>query len=39
MSLLCSYILPIRDGKGEKVGLYCIDMSLDWLESTIEEDL
>ena len=39
MSLLCSYILPIRDAKGEKVGLYCIDMSLDWLKTIIEEDL
>ena len=39
MSLLCSYILPIHDGKGSKVGLYCIDLSLDWLENTIEEDL
>ena len=39
MSLLCSYILPIHDGKGSKVGVYCIDLSLDWLENTIEEDL
>jgi hypothetical protein len=39
MSLLCSYILPIHDGKGRKVGLYCIDLSLGWLENTIEEDL
>ena len=39
MSLLCSYILPICDDKGRKVGLYCIDLSLDWLENTIEEDL
>ena len=39
MSLLCSYILPIHNAKGRKVGLYCIDLSLDWLSTIIEEDL
>ena len=39
MSLLCSYILPICEGNGSRVGLYCIDMSLEWLKNIIEEDL
>ena len=34
MALLCSYILPICDGKGSKVGLYCIDVKKEFLSDS-----
>ena len=29
--LVCSYTMPVRDRMGEVVGVFCCDVSLDWL--------
>ena len=35
--MLCSYILPIRNKQGEKVGVFGVDIPLDWLTKLIRE--
>ncbi len=34
-TMLCSYILPLRDRHGKKVGVFGVDLPLDWLEKSI----
>ena len=34
-SMYCSYVLPIFDRQGRKVGVYGVDLNLDWMYSTI----
>ena len=34
-SLYCSYVLPICDREGQKVGVYGVDLNLDWIYATI----
>ena len=36
-TMLCSYILPIRDRQGKKVGVFGIDLPIDWLTKSIRE--
>lgn len=36
--MLCSYILPIRDRQGKKVGVFGVDIPLDWLTKLIREE-
>ena len=36
-TMLCSYVLPIRDTSGKTVGLYGADLPLDWLVSRMKE--
>ena len=33
--ILCSYIMPVFDRKGHRVGVYGRDVNLDWLKNTI----
>ena len=37
-ALVCSYVLPIHDGQGSKVGVYGIVMDIDWLEKTVDAE-
>ena len=34
-SLITSYAIPIHDNKGESIGVYFLDISLEWLGDTI----
>ena len=34
-SMYCSYVLPIHDRDGRRVGVYGIDLNLDWLLRTV----
>ena len=36
--ILCTYALPVFDPQGRKVGVFGIDMNLDWLKSTIANE-
>ena len=36
-SLYCSYVRPIFDRQGRKVGVYGIDLNMDWIQQTIDE--
>ena len=37
-SMYCSYVLPLFDGKGRKVGIYGVDWNLDSIYETIHRD-
>ena len=37
-AMLCSYILPIHDKDGKKVGVFGVDIPLDWLSKLIREE-
>lgn len=37
-SMYCSYVLPIYDRKGNKVGIYGVDLNLDWIMKTIDDE-
>ncbi|MBR1803748.1 MAG: SpoIIE family protein phosphatase [Muribaculaceae bacterium] len=34
--LICSYSLPVTDLKNDTAGVFCIDMSLEWLSDTLD---
>ncbi len=34
-TLLCSYLIPVHDSQGRKVGVYGIDLNLEWLLETV----
>ena len=34
-SMYCSYVLPIHDRDGRRVGVYGIDLNLDWIGQTV----
>ena len=36
-TMYCSYVLPIVDGKGRKVGVYGVDLKYLWIYSVIDE--
>lgn len=36
-AIYCSYVLPIVDQRGRKVGVYGIDLNYEWLDSVIYE--
>lgn len=36
--LLCSYVVPVFDRNGRKVGVYGIDLDLEWLKKTISNE-
>ena len=36
-SIYCSYVRPLFDRQGRKVGVYGIDLNMSWLHQTIEE--
>ena len=35
--MFCSYVVPVFDPQGRKVGVYGVDLSLEWLDDAIEE--
>ena len=35
--MFCSYAVPLFDPQGRKVGVYGVDLSLEWLDDAIEE--
>jgi sigma-B regulation protein RsbU (phosphoserine phosphatase) len=35
--MFCSYAVPVFDRQGRKVGVYGVDLSLDWLDNTVKE--
>ena len=35
--MFCSYVIPIFDRQGHKVGVYGVDLSLNWLDVAINE--
>ena len=37
-SLYCSYVLPICNREGQKVGVYGVDLNLDWIYATINAE-
>lgn len=37
-SMYCSYVLPICDRQGNKVGIYGVDLNLDWIMMTIDDE-
>ena len=37
-SMYCSYVLPIQDRQGRKVGIYGVDLNLDWITTMISEE-
>ena len=37
-SMYCSYVLPLFDSKGRKVGIYGVDLNLDSIYETIHRD-
>ena len=34
-SMYCSYVLPLFDKKGRKVGVYGVDLNLDWIDMMV----
>lgn len=36
-AVLCSYIVPVHDDDGSIVGLFCADVSLDWLSAQVQK--
>lgn len=37
-SIYCSYVMPIHDRNGRKVGVYGIDLNLSWLNTTLHNE-
>ena len=37
-SMYCSYVLPLHDSKGRKIGVYGVDLNLDSIYNTINKD-
>ena len=37
-SIYCSYVLPLHDSKGRKIGVYGVDLNLDSIYNTINKD-
>ena len=37
-SMYCSYVLPVHDSKGRKVGVYGVDLNLDSIYTAINKD-
>ena len=37
--MFCSYVVPIFNRQGRKVGVYGVDLSLDWVNMAIQETL
>ena len=37
--MFCSYALPVFDRQGRKVGVYGVDLSLEWVNRVIEETM
>ena len=35
----CSYVMPIRDHNGKKVGVFGIDLNISWLDYAIGQDM
>ena len=36
-AMLCSYVLPIHDSQGRKVGVFGVDLPLEWLNGVMAE--
>jgi sigma-B regulation protein RsbU (phosphoserine phosphatase) len=36
--VLCSYVSPLFDRQNRKVGVYCIDLNIGWLESSMNDE-
>lgn len=36
-AMLCSYVLPVRDKTGKRIGVFGIDLPLDWLSKSIRD--
>jgi sigma-B regulation protein RsbU (phosphoserine phosphatase) len=37
--MFCSYAVPIFDPQGNKVGVYGVDLSMEWVDNAIEETM
>ena len=37
--MFCSYAIPFFDSQGRKVGVYGVDLSLEWIDNAIEETI
>ena len=38
-SMYCSFVLPIFDKQDRKVGVYGVDLNLEWLDTAIKEEM
>jgi len=36
-AVLCSYLMPVHDAKGRTVGVFCADISLQWMRKQLQE--
>jgi sigma-B regulation protein RsbU (phosphoserine phosphatase) len=37
--MFCSYVVPVFDPQGRKVGVYGVDLNMEWLDNAVEETM